>query len=300
MVTKNILIFGGRGQVGKAIQNQQLPENWRLHAPESSACDLRNPGDIARAMRATNPDLVINAAAMTNVDSCESDREAARQINFESVATMAAFCTELNAPLLHISTDYVFDGKDIDRPYTPDDLMAPVNFYGDSKMMGEEAARHGTHWHTIIRTSYVFSADGDNVLTRLLRQIDEKDEIKAASDQVSSPTSADALAESLVAMATAILGGKADGFGTFHVCGAPPASRFDFLRAVMDAYAPHTARRPTLTPVSFTPMPGYAVRPLYTPLDCAKTERVYGIKTRDWREDLRLAVGKIIDQRNAA
>jgi dTDP-4-dehydrorhamnose reductase len=300
MVTKNILIFGGHGQLGKALTNQRVPDNWRLYAPRRADCDLTDPAALAHAFRESAPDIVINAAAITNVDACESDRDTARLVNFEAVSTMAAFCTELNAPLIHISTDYVFDGKDTDRPYRPEDQMAPVNFYGDSKMMGEEAARHGTHWHTIVRTSYVFSGEGDNVLTRLLRQIDEKDEIKAASNQISSPTSADALAADLLAIATAILGGKADGFGTFHICGTPPATRLEFLQTVMDAYAPYTERRPRLTPVTFAPMPGYALRPLYTPLDCEKTERVFGLKMHDWRDDVRRAVDLYVKARKAA
>ena len=289
MITNRILLFGGSGQIGKAIQQRPLPNGWVLGMPTHADCDFTRPGDIARAVRDFAPDIIINAAAMTDIEACEKEPEKAMQINFSAVATLAGHCDTINAPLIQLSTDYVFDGTK-ETPYTPDDAMNPLNAYGKSKLMGEEAARHGLYWHTIVRTSLVFSATGSNILTKTLRQIDTQDEINAASDQYANPTSADFVAESLMTMASAILNGKGNGFGTFHICGEPAVTRYEFLHAIMDAYAPFTDRRPKLIPVASADIPNRTPRPLYSAMNCDKVQTSYDISPRSWRDDLGQAV----------
>ncbi|OYV50980.1 MAG: hypothetical protein B7X10_00985, partial [Burkholderiales bacterium 21-58-4] len=218
------------------------------------------PIPTPRALPTTKPDLVINSAAMCDSEACERDPHLAAEINFHAVAHIAGQCDTINAPLIQISTDYVFDGEK-GEPYLTDDPMNPINVYGQTKMMGEEAARHGLHWHVIVRTSLVFSAFGQNVLTRTLRQIDTQDEIQAVTDQKANPTSAEAVAEALMVIGGAILRGKGDGFGTFHICGEPAVTRYEFLQAIMQAYAPFTERRPKLTPISSADIPNRVPRP---------------------------------------
>ncbi|MDE1900945.1 MAG: dTDP-4-dehydrorhamnose reductase [Alphaproteobacteria bacterium] len=297
MVSKRVLLFGGDGQVGRAVRARVLPAGWELGVSTRAQCDLTRAGDIAKAIRDFAPDIVINAAAIADIDTCERDYALAMRVNFEAVAEMAAHCAEANAPLIQISTDYVFDGSEGERPYATDDAMNPLNTYGKSKLMGEEAARHGIHWHVILRTSSVFGAWGQNILTKTLHSIDTLDEFGAVTDQISCPTSADAVAEALVVMADAILGGKVDGFGTFHLCGAPPVSRYDFLQAMIDAYAPYTGRRTKLVPLRAADIAGRVPRPAYSVLDCGKIQRVYGIAQRPWREDLITAIKTYMENR---
>jgi dTDP-4-dehydrorhamnose reductase len=293
MVTKRILLFGGNGQVGRALQNQNIPSDWHLIAPPRGECDFTRRGDIVRTIRAHAPDLVINAAAMADIDACQSNRELAMMINFNSVSEMTSVCVECDAPLIHISTDYVFDGKDGDIPYLPDSPMNPLNAYGESKLMGEEAVRHGSYGHVIVRTSLVFGAYGENVLTKILRQIDTQDDVQAVLDQIANPTGAGSLARGLIKIADTVLSGKAHCFGTFHLCGEPAVSRYAFAQAVMAAYAPFIERRPRLSGVASADLPDRVPRPGYSALNCDKTLAVYGIRPTPWREELATAIKQL-------
>ena len=295
MSIHRVLVFGGNGQVGQALRYATLPADWLLKAVTRAECDFMQPGAIGKAVRDFAPDLVINAAAMTDIDACEKDPAQATEVNFHAVANIAGQCDTVNAPLIQISTDYVFDGKNGERPYMPDDEMNPVNVYGQTKMMGEEAARHGLHWHVIMRTSLVFSAFGQNVLTRTLRQIDTQVEIQAVTDQKANPTSAEAVAEALMVIGGAILRGKGDGFGTFHICGEPAVTRYEFLQAIMQAYAPFTERRPKLTPISSADIPNRVPRPPCSILNNDKARDVYGIQPHLWRDDLANSVRRYVD-----
>lgn len=286
MQAKRILLFGGTGQIGQALQNQPLPPEWCLGAPTRAQADLTEPAAIAKAIRDFMPDLIINAAALTDIDACERDPDLARKINFEAVANIAAHAAMHNAPLVQLSTDYVFDGNDGAVPYAADAPMNPINNYGESKMLGEEAARHALHWHVILRISLVFSSYGENILTKSLRQLDRQEPLTAVRDQVASPTCADATAAALVTISNAILGGKADGFGTFHLTGTLAVSRAEFAQAIIDAYTPYSGTAPALIPVNAADIVGRVPRPAYSVLDNTKIERVYGITPRDWRDDL--------------
>ena len=299
MVTNRILLFGSEGQVGNALKRLDLPANWLVRMVTQSECDFTCPGAIGKTVQDFGPDLVINAAAMTDVDACECDCEKARDINFHAVVQIAAQCDTMAAPLIHLSTDYVFDGKDGGIPYYPDDAMNPINVYGQTKMMGEEAVRHGLYWHVILRTSLVFSAFGENILTRTLRQIDTQAEVSAVVDQIACPTSASAVAEALFAIANAIMNGKGNGFGTLHVCGEPAVTRFEFLQAIMGAYEPFTDRRPSLVPISAADLSDRAPRPGYSALNTDKAREVYGIQPSLWREDLSRAVKQFVEERHA-
>jgi len=281
-----ILLFGGNGQIGKSFQRQILPDDWNLGIFTRAECDFTQPASIAKAIRDFAPDIVINAAAMTNVDACETDIQNATEVNFHAVANIASQCATIDAPLIQISTDYVFDGQDGQKPYLPDDQMNPLNIYGQTKMMGEEAARHAIHWHVIARTSLVFSSFGNNILTRILHQINTQEEVQAATDQVCNPASAHFVARTLIKIADDILRGKANGFGTFHICGEPAVSRFEFLQAIMEAYAPFTTKRPTLVPIKIASQADRVPRPLFSVMNTDKVRDVYGIQPHLWRDDL--------------
>ncbi len=289
MTQQRIMLLGAAGQVGQAIQHldhhNDLPDSWELVLFARAECDIANPAMLREAIQTTKPNLVINASGLTNVDQAEKDENLAMVTNFHAVAQMAAQCSALDIPLIHLSTDYVFDGRE-HTPYKPEDQMNPLNTYGASKMMGEEALRHEHPFHVILRISSVFSAFRRNLLTAVLSLIEERDELRFVTDIVSTPTYALDVARAITTIGREILNGKADGYGTFHLTGEPIASRFDFVEEVMRAYEPYTTRRPKLTATVCAEFPDHVRRPPYSVLDCTKIKNVYGIEQKPWKDGL--------------
>ncbi len=293
MAVNRIMLLGANGQIGQALRAEPLPADWQLGVYGHAECDITNHRATQQTIRNFKPDLVVNAAAMTAVDQCEKEPDKAVAANFEAPANLAAQCSAIDVPLIHLSTDYVFDGDNGNVPYKPDAPMNPLGIYGNTKMMGEESVRHELAWHVILRVSSVFSAFGANILTKTLKMLDEKDELKFVNDQISSPTYAPDIAKTIIVMAEAILRGHSGGFGTFHLCGEPPCSRYDLVQAIMEAYAPHTTRRPSILPAATADFPGFAARPAYSVLDCSSLRAVYGIEQKPWREGLAEAMQKL-------
>jgi len=289
MITNRILLFGGSGQIGRALQKLALTQDWELKALSRTECDFMQGGSIGKSVHEFMPNIVINAAALTDIEACEREPERAREINFHAVANIAAQCATYDAPLIQLSTDYVFDGAS-EVPYQPDDAMNPLNIYGQTKMMGEEAARHGIHWHVILRTSLVFSSVGNNVLTKFLHQIDTQDEVQGITDIKSNPTSAAAVAAALITITNAILSGKGNGFGTYHFCGPKAVTRYELLEDIMHIYAPLTKSRPKLIPIHAREAPSKTPRPPTSSLNCDKLCHDYGLTQSAYPEDLVKAV----------
>ena len=298
MIAKRIMLLGANGQLGQALRASALPPDWELGAYGHAECDILDYRVVQYTLQSFKPDLIVNAAAMTAVDKREFEEEQAMISNFEAPANLAAQCASADVPLIHISTDYVFDGTDGETPYHPNDPMNPLGVYGYSKMMGEEAVRHELAWHVILRVSSVFSAFGANLLTKTMQMIDERDELKIVTDQKSCPTPAQDIAKAIIVMANTILTGRSDGFGTFHLCGTPAATRMEFVQAIMDAYAPYTAKRPTITPALSSDFPGYAQRPAYSVLDCTRIREIYGVEQRPWRDGLAEAMTMLMRDRS--
>lgn len=296
MTKHRVMLLGAAGQIGQAIQHlsllKEVPENWELCLFSRADCDITNPSMLRDAIQKTEPELVINAASLTNIDEAERDENLAMATNFHAVAQMAAQCSALDIPIIHLSTDYVFDGRE-HTPYKPDDQMNPLNTYGGSKMMGEEALRHEHPWHVILRVSSVFSAFRRNILTAALALAEERDELRFVTDIVSTPTYALDVARAIVTIGNALLDGKVDGYGTFHLTGEPMASRFDFVEEVLKAYEPYTTRRPKLVATVCAEFADSVRRPAYSVMDCAKIKTVYGIEQKPWKEGLRDALAML-------
>lgn len=289
MAQQKIMFLGAPGQVGQAFQHvwdtAPVKPHWDIGLFGRQELDVTDPASVRSVIQNYKPDLIINAAGITHVDEAEKNETSATATNFHAPANIAAQCSSLDVPLIHLSTDYVFDGQKT-SPYLPDDQMNPVNIYGASKMMGEEAVRHELAWHVVLRVSSVFSAFRRNLLTNALKMMKEKDEVRMVTDIVSSPTPAVDIAKALIVIGSEILGGKTDGFGTFHLCGEPACSRFEFTQAIAEAYAPHAARQTSLVPTVCAEFANLARRPAYSVLDCAKIKQVYGIEQRPWKEGL--------------
>lgn len=267
-----ILVFGCSGQVASALQ--RLDPSARFLSRQD--VDLADPQSCGAAIKSLAPQAVINAAAYTAVDKAEEDAELAFRINAEAPGAMAAACTDLAIPLIHISTDYVFDGSG-DHPWAPDDPALPINAYGRSKKAGEEAVRSTRAVHAILRTSWVFSATGSNFLKTMLRLGSTRPELRIVEDQIGGPTPAHALAQACLRMAHTLID-EPGRMGTYHFSGMPNVSWKSFAEAIFAASG-HRVRVEGI-PTSDYPTP--ARRPLNSRLDCLTTEAVFGLRQPDW------------------
>lgn len=287
------MLTGANGQIGRALQNSNLPPQWILGLYTRSNCDMANPAQIKASVLSFKPDLIINCAGMTNVDQAEQTPELVKSVNFSGAATLAALASVMDIPLIHLSTDYVFDGRQT-ALYKPDDAMNPLNVYGASKLLSEEAIRHELPWHVIVRTSSIFSEYGPNFLTNMIDRILNQSELRIVTDVTGCPTYAAHLAEALVHMGTQILNGKTDGFGTFHYSGSPACSRYEFAEHVLAAWPSSTQPIPRLTPTISAEFAALAQRPRFSGLDCEKTTRIYGLSPKPWQPELKGVIDRIL------
>ena len=271
-----LLVFGRTGQVARELA-RRAPEAAFLGRAEA---DLMDPGACAAAIRTARPVAVINAAAWTAVDQAEAEEAAATMVNGDAPAAIARACADLGVPLVHISTDYVFDGLGTSA-FAPDQAVAPVNAYGRSKLAGERGVRAAGGVHAILRTSWVFSAHGTNFLKTMLRLGARRDELRVVDDQIGGPTPAGAIAAACLTIARRLRDDPATG-GTYHFAGAPDTSWAGFARAIM-AEAGLPCR---ITGIPGRDYPTPATRPLNSRLDCRSLTAAFGIERPDWRAAL--------------
>ncbi|WP_324754855.1 dTDP-4-dehydrorhamnose reductase [Roseovarius sp. Pro17] len=278
-----LLVFGQTGQVARELA-RRAPEATYLGRSEA---DLSDPAACAAAIKQHRPDAVINAAAWTAVDKAESDEAAATIVNGDAPKAMARACAALSIPMVHISTDYVFDGGD-GAPFAPDHATAPLGAYGRSKLAGEVGVRTELPGnHIILRTSWVFSAHGANFLKTMLRLGSERDSLTVVADQIGGPTPASAIAEACLTC-VAKLNEDPGLSGTYHLSGAPDVSWADFARAIM-AKAGLTCRIDDI-PSSDYPTP--ARRPADSRMDCATLTQL-GLTRPDWRQGMAAVIAEL-------
>jgi dTDP-4-dehydrorhamnose reductase len=278
---RRILVIGRSGQLARALAEATWPAGIALASLSRAEIDLARPAGVAAAVAAEKPDLVINAAAYTAVDKAESEPELAFAVNRDGPAALAEACLALGAPLIHVSTDYVFDGAKR-GPYVEEDPVHPVSVYGASKEAGESAIRARLPAHVILRTAWVYAPQGQNFVRTMLRLGRERPEIRVVDDQVGCPTAAAELARAVAAAALGLLAGGR-GYGTFHFCGAGETSWFGFAQAIFELAG---GPRPRLVPIPTAGYPTPARRPANSVLDSAKFARLYGVTARPWRESL--------------
>ncbi|WP_243612836.1 dTDP-4-dehydrorhamnose reductase [Shimia aestuarii] len=270
-----VLVFGHDGQV--ATELRRFPEVVALSRTE---VDLSDPAACAAAIRAHAPRAAINAAAYTAVDRAEEDEALATIINGDAPGAMAEACAALDIPFVHISTDYVFSGAG-EVPWRPDDPTAPQNAYGRSKLAGERAVVAAGGRYAILRTSWVFSAQGANFVKTMLRLSDNRDRLSVVSDQIGGPTPARAIAETCMSIAAQLTDNKKKS-GIFHLSGAPEVSWCDFAEAIFH----RAGRKVVLTPIPTRDYPTPAMRPLNSRLNCQSLYEVFAIARPDWRAAL--------------
>jgi dTDP-4-dehydrorhamnose reductase len=270
-----ILVFGRTGQVATELA-QQAP----VVTLGREAADLADPGACAEAIHAHAPEAVINAAAYTAVDRAEEDEALATVVNGDAPAAMAQACAARGIPLVHLSTDYVFDGSGT-APRPPDAPTAPLGAYGRSKLAGEQGVRAAGGSHAILRTSWVVSAHGSNFVKTMLRVGLERGHLRVVGDQIGGPTPAADIASACLGIAAALARDPAK-TGTYHFAGAPDTSWAGFAGAIFAAAGLEVGVEEI--PSSDYPTP--ARRPLNSRLDCTSTEAAFAIPRPDWRPGL--------------
>lgn len=287
-MSARILVVGRSGQLARALARHRWPAHATLAAHGRDSLDIAAPdadARIAALFAAFAPTVAINAAAYTAVDKAESEPDAAFALNRDGPARLAAACAKAGIPLIHISTDSVFDGTK-SGAYGEDDPVAPAGVYGASKEAGERAIRAALPAHVILRTSWVFGPDGHNFVKLMLRLGAEKDELSVVSDQRGCPTAADDLAAAIARAADALALGRRDAFGTFHVAGDDAMTRIEQARDVFAAAAARGRKAPRLKPMSMRDFAAPAPRPANATLDSARFAAVFGAQERPWRPAL--------------
>jgi len=272
-----VAILGAHGQVGRAVTALLDRHNIAYRAFGRLECDICDEDAVRRAVAGTS--VVVNCAAYTDVDRAETDEESAYRANMLGPQHIANACAQAGIALIHLSTDYVFDGEST-RPAREDDPPRPLNAYGRSKLAGEEKVRECLGRHIILRTSWVFSETGANFFTTVVRLAKSQPELRIVADQIGGPTAAADVAQAIFAIACAC---EAPGFaawGTYHFSGAPPVSWYEFARAIA---GPRAVR---VIPISTVDFPRPARRPRNSVLDCSRVARTFGITQPDWREAL--------------
>lgn len=270
-----ILVFGKTGQVACALQRQA-----DVVALDRSAADLADPAACARAIRTHAPQAVINAAAWTAVDQAEDQEAAATVVNGDAPGAMARACAALDIPFVHISTDYVFDGTG-SAPWRPDSPVGPLGAYGRSKLAGERAVQAVGGTAVILRTSWVFSAQGKNFVRTMLRLGAAQPSLAVVADQIGGPTAAGDIAAACLVMAAG-LQTRPELAGIYHFSGVPDVSWADFAREIFaQAGLPCTVRD-----IASADYPQKARRPANSRLDCTTLHQAFGIARPDWRTSL--------------
>jgi dTDP-4-dehydrorhamnose reductase len=280
-----ILITGRHGQVSRALQ-QQLQGVGELIVLGSDQLDLADADQIRRQIRTHRPDLIINAAAHTAVDQAESEPDAAFAINAIAPGVLAEEAKALGIPLIHYSTDYVFDGSK-PAPYTEADTPNPLGVYGQSKLAGEQAIAAVGGEYLILRTSWVYSNHGKNFLLTMQRLLQEKPQMRIVADQIGAPTWAGTIAASTRALIERWRAGEAGEWGVYHLSAQGETSWFGFAQAIGEHLRTEGKACAELQAIPSSAYPTPARRPLNSRLDCSRLQQQWHVSQPQWQDALR-------------
>lgn len=297
MTPLRLAVTGLTGQVVSALI-ERAPRDIELIALGRPQFDLALRPAVLSTLRAARCDAIVNAAAYTAVDKAEGEPEIAMRINGEGAGHVAEVAAELGAPLVHLSTDYVFDGA-LGRPYREDDPTSPIGAYGRSKLAGEEKIAAICPNHIILRSAWIYSPFGANFVKTMLRLGQTREEVSVVADQIGNPTSALDIADAVLVIARRLLDDRDPHLrGVFHATGAGDATWADFAEAIF-AEAERCGRpRVRVTRISTADYPTPARRPANSRLDNTKLLDVYGLALPSWRRSLRDCVARLcsVDQ----
>lgn len=282
-----VLITGAHGQVGQELI-RLAPADFTIMGFGSSELDISNPEQVVSRIREFKPQLIINAAAYTAVDKAETDSERAYAVNAKGAENLAASAATLGIPLLHISTDYVFGG-DACAPYKETDPTGPTGVYGASKLAGELAVAKQCAQHVIMRTSWVFGAQGNNFVKTMLRLAQSRDVLGVVADQHGCPTSAASIAKALWSLASHYRNNGSLNWGTYHFSNMPATTWHNFAEEIFSQAVALKilAKAPQVNPINTQDYPTPARRPAWSVMDCSLIEEKLNITQSDWRDELR-------------
>lgn len=285
-----VLIAGSAGQLGRALQ-VSAPAGVEILAPPEAEFDILDAAKVSSLVETTRPDLLINAAAYTAVDKAETDRDSAEAVNATAAAGLARAAASVGARFAHVSTDFIFDGLS-PTPYLPDATPAPLGVYGETKLSGELQVRAAHPSPLIVRTAWVYAAEGNNFVKTMLRLMAERDEVPVVSDQVGTPTHAAGLARAIWAL------DAAGANGVFHWTDAGVASWYDFAIAIRDeALAIGLLQRAVpVVPIRTSDYPTPAKRPSMSVLDKSSSWAITGTAVH-WRAELKVALAEMLKLR---
>ncbi|MEI7178173.1 dTDP-4-dehydrorhamnose reductase [Pectobacterium carotovorum] len=279
-----ILLTGANGQLGRCFQDR-LPAEWEILATDTAELDITDLEHVEQTVKQFKPDAIVNAAAYTAVDKAESEPELAEKINVIGPENLAIVASKQGIRLVHVSTDYVFDGN-ATEPYREDSATNPLSVYGKTKLAGEQAVAKASSEAIIVRTAWVFSEYGNNFVKTMLRLAKERDTLSIVNDQRGCPTYAGDLAQAIISL----LEKNAEG-GIYHYCGDKEVSWYEFAQAIFSAAVQKAllSKAPTLIPITTTQYSTPAHRPTYSILASEKIKAL-GIALSDWKNMLKKTI----------
>ncbi|MBD0787952.1 dTDP-4-dehydrorhamnose reductase [Vibrio sp. Y2-5] len=281
-----VLITGCNGQVGHCL-TERLKSKAEILALDYEGLDITDQQAVSKTVADFKPDYIINAAAHTAVDRAEQEVELSNAINRDGPQYLAEAAQQVNAVILHISTDYVFDGES-EQPYREVDQTAPQGVYGQSKLAGELAVAQNCSQHLILRTAWVFGEHGNNFVKTMLRLAQTRDELNIVDDQFGGPTYARDIADALIAMIVYVEQGQKPEWGVYHFAGMPYTSWYGFASQIFQLAESKgvVANQPTIKAIPTSAYATSAKRPANSRLDCSKIFNQFGIKPSDWQTAL--------------
>ena len=281
-----IAIIGSNGQLGWELVRRGQRKGFKVLAMDYPEIDITDPATIDAWFGSTKIDLIVNAAAYTAVDRAESEPEAAFAVNCDGPANLAERCRDRGISLIHVSTDYVFDGTKLGA-YVEEDPVAPLGIYGESKAAGEEKVRERLSEHIIVRTAWLCGLHGHNFVKTMLRMGREKDTLRVVSDQFGCPTFAADLAEAILEVAKQVEMSESMPWGTYHYCGKGETTWHAFAEAIFEIAGQHeNFKVKQVMPISTAEYSTPVKRPANSVLNCSRIEKHFGIRPRPWKQSL--------------
>jgi dTDP-4-dehydrorhamnose reductase len=284
-----ILVTGSEGQVARSLAEQA--DGHALVFAARPELDLARPETIEAAVARIHPDLIVSAAAYTAVDKAESEFDLALRINGEAPGVLARAGAKIGAPIIHLSTDYVFDGS-LDRPWREDDAVGPINIYGATKLAGEQAVQASGAVHAILRLAWVYSPFGANFVRTMLRLAETRDALNVVDDQRGCPSSALDIATAILTVADAWADGATS--GVYHFAGTGETDWAGFARAIFAESAKHAGPTAAVTGIPSSEYPTPARRPANSRLDCTRFSATFGYAAPRWEDSLATVVARLL------
>lgn len=299
-MSPRLLVTGRYGQIATALaERAALEGRFEVVSRGRPQFDLADPSTVGAALEMASPDIIVSAAAYTAVDQAETEEDLATRMNGLSAGEIAKAADRLGVPIIHISTDYVFDGLK-STPYVEDDTVAPIGAYGRSKLAGEIAVRAATAQHVILRTAWVYSPFGKNFLKTMLRLAETRESLSVVDDQTGNPTSAIDIADGILTVASNLLSDHSLALrGTFHMSGNGAASWADFAEEIFSCARLQNGPFATVNKIATSEYPTPARRPANSRLDCARLRQLHGIDLPPWQVSTAQVVERLLAELRA-